>query len=68
VFAEDSFTDEDASAVASYVQDLRDPEDPGGASLGRIGPVPEGFVAIAIGTGACLLAALWIGRREGEHG
>ena len=67
VFAEDSFTDEEASAIARYVQYLHEPEDRGGFHLGRIGPVPEGFVAIGLGTGLCLLAALWIGRRDGEE-
>lgn len=69
VFGEESFSDEEASAIARYVQYLRAPEDRGGLSLGRIGPVPEGFVAIVVGTGLCLLAAAWIGRRDREeHG
>jgi ubiquinol-cytochrome c reductase cytochrome c subunit len=67
VFGEDAFSIEEASAIARYVQYLQDPDDRGGVSLGRIGPVPEGFVAIVLGTGLCLLAALWIGRRSGEE-
>lgn len=67
VFAEDTFSDEEASAIARYVQYLHDPDDPGGISLGRLGPVPEGFVAIVLGLGACLLGAAWIGRRFGEE-
>lgn len=67
VFSEESFGDEEASAIARYVQYLREPDDEGGLSLGRIGPVPEGFVAIVLGTGACLLAALWIGRRDSDR-
>jgi ubiquinol-cytochrome c reductase cytochrome c subunit len=70
VFSDDVFSDEEASAIARYVQYLHRPEDPGGLSLGRVGPVPEGFVAIVVGTGLCLLAAVWIGRRDvaEEHG
>jgi ubiquinol-cytochrome c reductase cytochrome c subunit len=67
VFGEDAFSLEEASAISRYVQYLQDPDDRGGVSLGRIGPVPEGFVAIVLGTGLCLLAALWIGRRDGEE-
>jgi len=59
--------DDERDAIARYVVALREVDDPGGLSLGRIGPIPEGFVAIIIGTGATLLAALWIGRRNRDH-
>ena len=58
---------EERDAIALYVLALQEVEDPGGLSLGRVGPIPEGFVAIVIGTGACLLAALWIGRRRADQ-
>ena len=57
----------DRVSIARYVDALQDVEDPGGLSLGRVGPIPEGFVAIVIGTGATLLAALWIGRRRADQ-
>lgn len=57
-------SDEERDAIAEYVVALDRVDDPGGLSLGRTGPIPEGFVAIVIGIGATLLAALWIGRRR----
>lgn len=58
---------EERDSIARYVLALQEIEDPGGLSLGRVGPIPEGFVALIIGTGATLLAALWIGRRRTDH-
>jgi ubiquinol-cytochrome c reductase cytochrome c subunit len=58
---------EDRVSIARYVVELQDVDDPGGLALGRIGPIPEGFVAIVVGTGATLLAALWIGRRRADQ-
>ena len=63
----EQLSDEERDAIAKYVTALGDVDDPGGLSLGRTGPIPEGFVAIIIGTGATLLAALWIGRRRSEQ-
>lgn len=57
------FTEEEMNGIVAYVRRLRDIGDPGGLSLGRVGPIPEGFVAIVIGTGATMLAAFLIGRR-----
>jgi ubiquinol-cytochrome c reductase cytochrome c subunit len=45
------------------VQYLRRPADPGGAPIGRTGPVPEGFVALTLGIGLLLGAVAWIGTR-----
>ena len=63
----EQLSDEERDAIARYVVHLDEVGDPGGLSLGRTGPIPEGFVAIIIGTGATLLAALWIGRRRSEQ-
>lgn len=63
----EQLTDDERDAIATYVTNLDTVADPGGLSLGRTGPIPEGFVAIIIGTGATLLAALWIGRRRSEQ-
>jgi ubiquinol-cytochrome c reductase cytochrome c subunit len=57
--------------VAYVVHYLQTPTDPGGLSLGGVGPVAEGFVGLFGGVGACMLIALWIGdrteREEEEH-
>lgn len=65
-FAREVLTDKEVDDIVSYVQYLRAPGDPGGFSLGRVGPIPEGFVAIIIGLGATVLAAFWVGKRRLE--
>jgi ubiquinol-cytochrome c reductase cytochrome c subunit len=56
--------DEDLSAVASYVQYLRQAPSPGGVSLGGAGPVPEGFISGVLGLGAIVLIARWVARNR----
>ncbi|MHB1988775.1 MAG: cytochrome bc1 complex diheme cytochrome c subunit [Acidimicrobiales bacterium] len=59
--------------IIKYVtQRIEHPQNPGGLSLGGVGPVAEGFVGLFIGVGGCLLAAYWVGDRterdeDGEH-
>jgi len=62
-FGPDVLTPSEVNNIAAYVQYLRAPEDPGGLPIGRIGPVPEGFVAWFFGAGALLLIVFWIGTR-----
>lgn len=64
VFGPEQFSDEQVDAIVAYVDYLADPADPGGFSLGRIGPVTEGLVAIVLGGGVALIAAAWIGKRR----
>jgi ubiquinol-cytochrome c reductase cytochrome c subunit len=66
VFGPEAFDDHEVNAIAAYVDYLADPVDPGGFSLGRVGPVTEGFVAIVLAGGATLVAAAWIGKRRLE--
>jgi ubiquinol-cytochrome c reductase cytochrome c subunit len=60
-FNETALDDAQLASVLRYVEYLKDPEDPGGASLGRVGPVPEGFVAWFFGIGSILVIARWLG-------
>jgi ubiquinol-cytochrome c reductase cytochrome c subunit len=58
--------------VAYVVHVIQRPSNPGGLSLGGVGPVAEGFVGLFAGVGGCVLIALWIGDRterddEDEH-
>jgi len=55
------FTDEQRNDIVNFVVYLRDEPRPGGADIGGIGPVPEGFVAWLVGMGALLAVALLIG-------
>jgi ubiquinol-cytochrome c reductase cytochrome c subunit len=49
VFGPDTFTEKQLNSIVRYVRYLRDPDDPGGFSLGRIGPITEGMVALLLG-------------------
>lgn len=71
VFGPSAYDEEELNSIVAYVETLQELGDPGGFSLGRVGPIPEGFVAVVIGTGAAVLAAFVIGRRThhgDEHG
>lgn len=59
-------TQEEVDSIVRYVQYLQDPADPGGASIGRIGPVAEGAVGLIVGLGLLLLVGRWIGTRVGQ--
>jgi ubiquinol-cytochrome c reductase cytochrome c subunit len=64
VFGEETFTDRQVNSIVRYVEYLRDPDDRGGLSLGIIGPITEGLVAIVLGFGALVLAVRWIESQE----
>jgi ubiquinol-cytochrome c reductase cytochrome c subunit len=64
VFGPAALDQADLDAVVSYVQYLRDPQDRGGLPIGRVGPVPEGFVALTLGIGSLIAAVAWIGTRS----
>jgi ubiquinol-cytochrome c reductase cytochrome c subunit len=63
-FGPGNITNTEARDIATYVHTvIQHPSDPGGAGLGGIGPVGEGFVGLLIGVGALMLVAFWIGDR-----
>lgn len=61
VFGAETLDDDDAAAVAAYVQELRDPRARGGAELAFRGPFAEGAVAWLVGVVGIVLAVRWIG-------
>jgi ubiquinol-cytochrome c reductase cytochrome c subunit len=63
VFGDGQLSDNQVAAIIKYVKFVTNPKDPGGASIGHYGPVPEGLVAIVIGLGGLVLGTLWIGSR-----
>lgn len=63
VFSSSQISDEQARDIAAYVLDVTRSRGPGGHSLGKYGPVPEGLVAWVIGIGGLVAATLWIGSR-----
>lgn len=58
-----SYEAQDLDAVASYVDYLQHSPNPGGFSIGGIGPVPEGFVGWVLGMGLMLVIVVLVGRR-----
>jgi ubiquinol-cytochrome c reductase cytochrome c subunit len=53
---------DDLDAVATYVDYLRSAPNPGGFSIGGIGPVPEGFVGWVVGMGLLVAIVILLGR------
>jgi ubiquinol-cytochrome c reductase cytochrome c subunit len=63
-FGPGDITNAEARDIATYVSTvIQHPADPGGAGLGGIGPVGEGFVGLLIGVGLLMLVCFWIGER-----
>jgi len=59
-----NLTDAQVRDITAYVTEKIDkPSNPGGAGLGGIGPVAEGFVGLLFGVGGLMLVAFWIGDR-----
>jgi ubiquinol-cytochrome c reductase cytochrome c subunit len=64
-FGPGNITDPQARDVAAYVHEvIQHPDDRGGAGLGGIGPVGEGFVGLLVGVGLLMLAGFWLGDRS----
>lgn len=57
-----ALAEEDQDAVATYVDYLQRAPNPGGFSIGGIGPVPEGFVSWVVGMGGLLVVVILVGR------
>jgi len=58
-----AFSAADRDAIVAYLEYLRTAPTPGGAPIGGIGPVAEGFVAVVLGLTAVLLIVRFVGRR-----
>ena len=63
VFGDQQITPDEKLAIINYIQTLKTQPDPGGAALGRVGPVSEGVVGWLVGIGVLVLFTLWIGSR-----
>lgn len=58
------FSDEELNSIVRFVAFLEDRPDRGGADIGGVGPVPEGFVAWGLGMGACFAIAFLVGHHR----
>lgn len=63
VFGDKVITPQQKLSVIKFVTSTRTEANPGGAGLGRIGPVSEGLVGWLVGIGALVGLTLWIGAR-----
>ena len=63
-FGTGTLTDKEVADIAAYVTGpIQHPDNAGGAGLGGIGPVAEGFVALLVGVGGSMLITFWLGER-----
>ena len=66
VFADGAVSPQAKRDIIAYVVDTRTEPNPGGLSLGRIGPVTEGLVIFLGGMGVLVLIAMWITAKRRE--
>jgi ubiquinol-cytochrome c reductase cytochrome c subunit len=67
VFNDTTITPSQKRDIIAYVTETRSSPNPGGFSLGRVGPVTEGLVAWLGGIGALVAAAWWIAAKRREQ-
>ena len=66
VFSDTTITPAQKRDIIDYVTRLRAEPNPGGFSLGRIGPVTEGIVGFIGGIGVLVFLAMWITMKRRE--
>jgi ubiquinol-cytochrome c reductase cytochrome c subunit len=66
VFNDATLTPDQKRDVVAYVTGVRSEANPGGFSLGRVGPVTEGLVAFLGLLLFMVLAAIWITAKHGK--
>ena len=64
VFSNNEITPLQKDEIITYIQTLKASPDPGGASLGRVGPISEGLIIWTVGLGALIVTILWIGAKS----
>ena len=63
VFGDNHLTPDEKRSIIDYVQTIKASADPGGAGIGRVGPVAEGLVMWVVGIGALLFGIFWMGTK-----
>jgi ubiquinol-cytochrome c reductase cytochrome c subunit len=66
-FNDTTLTPSEKRDLIRYITATRSEPNPGGFSLGRIGPVTEGLVGWLGGIGVLILAAMWITAKQRER-
>ncbi|UOY02994.1 cytochrome bc1 complex diheme cytochrome c subunit [Blastococcus sp. PRF04-17] len=63
VFGDNQLTPEEKRSIINYIQTIQGQADPGGAGVGRTGPVAEGLVIWVVGIGALMFGIFWMGSK-----
>jgi ubiquinol-cytochrome c reductase cytochrome c subunit len=63
VFGDGTMTPGDKREIIKYLKTIQAQPNPGGASLGKVGPVTEGAVGWIAGLGSLIGAAVWLGAK-----
>jgi len=61
MFSDATIPPAEKQAVIKYIEFLKQPTNPGGLDLGRLGPVSEGLFGWFFGFGVLVVVAIWIG-------
>jgi ubiquinol-cytochrome c reductase cytochrome c subunit len=67
VFNDTTITPSEKRDIIAYITQTRSEPNPGGFSLGRVGPVTEGLVGWIAGIGGLILVAMWITAKRRVH-
>ena len=62
-YGDNQLTPEEKRSITRYVEYITASEDPGGAGLGRLGPISEGLVIWLVGITSLVALTLWVGAR-----
>ncbi len=63
VFSDNTLTPEAKQDIIAFLKTTESEPNPGGLSLGKIGPVSEGAVGWVFATGALIACAVWLGAK-----
>jgi ubiquinol-cytochrome c reductase cytochrome c subunit len=66
VFSDGALTPQAKRDIIAYITETRVEPNPGGLSLGRLGPVTEGLVVFLAGMGSLVLIAMWLTAKRRE--
>lgn len=64
VFNDNTLDPEQKRDIIAFLKHIEDEPNPGGAGIGRIGPVSEGLWGWLIGIGSLIGAAVWLGAKR----
>lgn len=64
VFNDNTLDEQSKKDVVAYLMSVREEPQPGGLSLGQLGPVTEGLVGWVVGLGLLIGCAVWLGAKS----